>query len=660
MKHQILQIPRHSANRNKNVTTWALPEGSIQRLGEGRITDLAFSKSGDYLACGTSIGLWWYELATLSPMALWEAERGMISAVAFSACGEWLAVGNTDGIVKVWNVKRGICVTQTERPERRRAGISRLAFSTDGQYLAASTQRNDIVHLWHVETGHLFSLLSANSEIRLRSGRKPRPLIFSPASCLLACASPEDANPAPDFISIWDVSTGERLACLRGHTEHVYALSFSPCGQLLASGDSAGTLREWDISTGKQVRVSSEYDEKYQAIPAYTSSGELRAAGAYEYTITIWDVERHEKLDTFEHRGNISVMCFSNGTHLAVASDFDFKVWQLGEPSIVSDIPIQSDIPIFLTFSSDSQRLASVGGGAVTCWNVATQQPRRIRRANTRIRSVSILEDGSLHALGTYKGKTLSVWNVETNETIATLKAHEKSVNEAAFSSTGRLWASGDIEGTVYVWDGSGKQTACKGHTESIQSLAFSSDEKRLASASRDKTARVWDVASGEELTRLSLTSLLEDKLYKGDSREIQKLRESVAIGVSTVHRNRIEALAFSPCSHLLAGGLFKQIRLWDVRTYDVVMSILLPLGCYYPFALAFSPCGQYLASGSWWQGTDKVSIRLWDIATGENVATFWGHSTDVQDLVFSPDGTLLASGGFDGTILLWDMKPYL
>ncbi|MCG9127038.1 hypothetical protein JT359_05485 [Candidatus Poribacteria bacterium] len=69
---------------------------------------------------------------------------------------------------------------------------------------------------------------------------------------------------------------------------------------------------------------------------------------------------------------------------------------------------------------------------------------------------------------------------------------------------------------------------------------------------------------------------------------------------------------------------------------------------------------GRYLASGSWWQGTQKVSIRLWDIHNGENIHTFWGHTTDVQDLAFSPDATLLASGSFDGTILLWDTTPYM
>jgi len=55
-----------------------------------------------------------------------------------------------------------------------------------------------------------------------------------------------------------------------------------------------------------------------------------------------------------------------------------------------------------------------------------------------------------------------------------------------------------------------------------------------------------------------------------------------------------------------------------------------------------------------------KVSIRLWNVVTDENIDTFWGDPPDVPALAFSPDGTLLASGSYNGTLLLWDLKPYI
>jgi WD40 repeat protein len=90
-------------------------------------------------------------------------------------------------------------------------------------------------------------------------------------------------------------------------------------------------------------------------------------------------------------------------------------------------------------------------------------------------------------------------------------------------------------------------------------------------------------------------------------------------------------------------------------------MGMILPESCSRVGVVVFSPCSRYLgASGSWWNKTDKVSIRLWEVATGENIHTFWGHTSDIQNLAFSKDGELLASSSYDGTILLWDMKPFI
>ena len=61
------------------------------------------------------------------------------------------------------------------------------------------------------------------------------------------------------------------------------------------------------------------------------------------------------------------------------------------------------------------------------------------------------------------------------------------------------------------------------------------------------------------------------------------------------------------------------------------------------------------LASGSW-----DHTVKLWDGATRENIATLEGHTDRVYSVVFSPDGTRLASGSSDGTILLWNLSPYI
>ncbi len=69
---------------------------------------------------------------------------------------------------------------------------------------------------------------------------------------------------------------------------------------------------------------------------------------------------------------------------------------------------------------------------------------------------------------------------------------------------------------------------------------------------------------------------------------------------------------------------------------------------------MSFSPDGTMLASGA-----DDGVVKLWGVATRENIATLKGHTSGVHSVSFSPDGTMLVSGSSDGTILLWDMSPY-
>ncbi len=690
MANENIKIPTQGVDIKANVNTWALPEGAIARFGEGTVSEMAFSPDRKYLVVGTYIGLWWYEVASMTPIALWETERGMISALDFSSNGKWLATGNMDGTIKILDIQCGTCVARIQRPIQRyesgwiEIGISKIMFSADNQHIAASCQGNGDIYLWDVETGELSDKLTPDPEIIEGRGRThlPRPLCFSLDGHLLASASPADPEGTTDFISVWNLKNGKQIAALKGHTALVRALDFSPCGRFLASGDVYGILKEWDITTGNQVQVSSAYSEASQVtlassppvIPIYSPSGVLHAIEVSYTSITVWNVECKEKLNTFEHQENISRIHFSKSVqrdnkdfNLVLASKGISKInlWTLGNPEAVNTIPLDYDVSETVKFSLDGQTLISGGGSFTTFWDVAKKRPQRqMRRRGTMIHSINISPTGNIRALGNNRN-VLNVWDVETNETITTVTKHQDIVTAATFSPTGEHWASGDAEGTLYVWDGNREPIPLCTHTDSIKSLSFSPDGNQLVSASRDKTAWVWDVASGQKIASLPLTQL-DAELYLGDLSQkkrlmkIQRIRNERGVATRTPFNITSIAITFSPCGNIIAGGLPWEIRLWDARTYDICFARLLPRECERQSTLAFTPCGQYFASGSWWAGTDKVSIRLWDVANGENIATFLGHPTDVECLAFSPDGTILASGSFDGTILLWDMKPYL
>ncbi len=648
---------------NRDVTTWALPENAIARLGRGKVRDVAFAPDGSHLAVATDIGLWWCELATRQPIALWETERGMVSAVSFSDDGQWIATGNADSIVKVSDTRNQQCVLEIGQ-RRLNHGVAQLTFSPDGQHLAASHYHFHSVSVWSTKTG----VSVANSELEEPKARYGRfPLCFSPDGTLLAYLSCDNE------ISVKQIATGEYIARFTVHTPRVDgSLVFSPCGEFLAAGirkknDESQTVEVhiWNIPK-ETVETAIKYNG-YQIRLAYSSEGSLRVADIHEDEVIIWDASHQEKLDTFKHRHHTRAARFSDeGQQFAIASARDFQVWRENAPQVVS---LQGHLghPNSVTFTQNGKTLVSghAADSGIVFWNVAEKRAQQTLLMNTEL-PFNILRGGLAVSpdeefLAASSQKTIEFWRVASRTRIMTF-TEPQYVGPLAFSPTGECFVSTTTDGALYMWDVNRweKRETLYRHTDHIRALAFRPDGKILVTASQDGAARVWDVARGSVVTSLPLAWSLSLNVYRGDKKAIERALKVAASNSQKGPAHEVWSITFSACGTLLAGGRPNEIRLWDATTYETRMVIFPPKESSRPYALAFSPCSRYLVSGSWWGFKDKVSIRLWDVTTGENVHTFWGHSSDVQDLAFSPDGDLLASAGYDGAILLWDMKPYI
>ena len=628
--------PFHSIPNSNHVTPWMLPDGASARFGRGSVRDIAVSPDGVYLAVATDIGLWWYEFARMQPIALWEIERGMVSTISFSTDGQWIATGNADGVIKVWDVQHSVCVAQMQRDKSRFPGVAHLTFSPDSQRLAATGIRDAIVDVWHPETG--FSRAKFyDDEINLRV--HTRPVAFSKDSCLLACIEPSASRSSADFICVWDLVHRRCIANLTEHTDFVESLCFSPCNRFLISGGRKGTVRVWDINTWQQHKAYLDYGEFRMRVD-YSHEGVLYAVAVSRDTTIVWDVKRGEKCYTYvEEQGNLQSVHFSSDSRFVVAGAHEWAVWTDRNSQSHKFPHLHPTFPDSVAFASDGKTLASGSRNeGIKVWDVATpsQQPICFNPSGKNY-SVSISTCGEFHATG-IDGNTVNVWKIGKRVPRASFTPSDEKGEAmvAAFSPTSNLLACGDTEGSLHVWDvSSGNKQHLLIHKLSnegdwIKSVAFSATGKQLVSISnRGPKAQLWDLEGGEEIHE-----------FPG---------------------HHIHTVAFSPCGGFIAGSLFGEIRLWAASTYETLLTIRESQGCQKPFALTFSPCGQYLASGeSWQRWRVKVPIRLWSVANGEAIASFWGHPTDIQDLAFSSDGALLASGGFDGTILLWDMEPFI
>ena len=483
---------------------------------------------------------------------------------------------------------------------------------------------------------------------------------------------------APDTVTISDIDTGENIAHLTGHTAPVHSLLFSPCGQYLSGASLGATVQIWDIQSESLVMEPITYDGNRVRL-IYAADGALWVADLCEDKVVIWDALMGKKLNEFEtlsscHRAS----CFSNdGTQFAICNTRgDVQVWKADSLSTESLFSRFKSTAYSVAFLQEGRTLVSNHWGTTGkwFWDVASGEAQRVFPLLTE--RISFFQKGmvlspceELLAVDT-SDANIEVWHIASEALIAELTEHEKRGITLAFSPTGDHLVSGGWADESYIWDVVlwEKRHALIEQTGSVVDIAFHPDGKLFVTSSRDGTARLWNVETGEQVAPLPLPDTLEDTTrYRGEPEEIERVINGG--NLQWKRHQHIQSIVFSPCGTLIAGGLgtwlaaglTNEIRIWDTETLETRMIILPSQGRIRPWALTFSPCGRYLVSGAWWhRGLDKTPIRFWEIATGEHIHTFWAHSTDVQDVAFSPDGMLLASGSFDGTVLIWDVKPFI
>ena len=215
-----------------------------------------------------------------------------------------------------------------------------------------------------------------------------------------------------------------------------------------------------------------------------------------------------------------------------------------------------------------------------------------------------------------------------------------------------------------------------EGHTSVVWSASFSPDGRTCASISNAET-NLWDVSTGqllhtfeghtsrwEPLLSSSLTPFSYDPFFSptafspdgrtfanvnGTEINLWDVTTGQVLHTFEGHTRDVWRVSFSPDGQLLVSASDAReapsVRVWDVLTSSHLHTF------YNGNSFSFSPDGQIFTS------INGTEINLWDVSTWELLSTLRGHTVNVGDVFFSPDGSLLASVSERGGLLfLWDV----
>jgi WD40 repeat protein len=618
-----------------------------------KVNGAAFSPDGKRVATASedkTAKVWNLSAKQSKPLFTLTGHTAGVNKVVFKpGNGQILATASDDKKAKLWRISSaGVKVLHTFSEHTKK--VNTVAFSPDGKQLATAGDDKKVI-IWDVDSGRKLTDLIDGFETELKNVRLAHldavsGIAFSPDGQHIATAS-EDAT-----AKIWDVSSGTRLRSITGHNAAVRDVAFHPDGIHVATVSRDTQVKVWNAVSGQELLTLLGHTETVTAV-AFTPDGKHLATAADDDTARVWDVSARQETLHYYGLDKVQAAALSKNWKMLVASTGQVgRLWDISTGEELFTLTGHKGSITAVAFDPTGNRAASAGDKTIYVWDARSRKLLLSWAGHDRLITNLIFSQNGKRLASIGIDRMVKVWDVWSGRLLFTLISVLSMPLAVAMSPDGRFLAapgreSGD-NSIAMVWDIALRKEyrRLRGHKRPVFGVAFSKDGKRLATVSADTTAKIWDFHSGF----LSRT-------------------------IDTGHKGIVYGVAFSPDGKRMAtAGQDKTVKVWDsvsgkqllslppsldlerispppARVLDTFM-LLCPLSGHTDKVLqvVFSPDGKLVATGSW-----DNTAKVWDAGSGKLLFTLRGHKNPVNSLAFSPDASLLVTASLDGRAKLWD-----
>ncbi len=272
----------------------------------------------------------------------------------------------------------------------------------------------------------------------------------------------ERQRPLPDqtdlrgfeWFHLWDL-VQQSPAVYRGHPAPILAADVSSDDRYLASGDSAGWVKIWDLSTGNEVRSWCSSEREICTV-RFAPDGQSLATAGQDALVRLWRVDSWTEIAQLEgHERTVCAVAWSPDSRqlASAARDHTVRIWDAALASQTHLLTEHTDVVRALAWSPDGTVLASAGADAmVRLWDAQTWQPQgSLTDANHGLLAMAISPDGRYLAAGGYNLPVV-VYDLVTRTESARLP-EAGTAWSLAFAADSRLLAVGRGEGRLELWE---------------------------------------------------------------------------------------------------------------------------------------------------------------------------------------------------------------